>query len=195
MTVAVLEFENHSIGSAEWVQGIGRTLADRVAERLAGRSDLRLIDRESLQRVLEELSLSSRDLVQSEEQLKLGKLLGAHYLITGGITAIGETVRIDGRIIEVEKGVADGTSIQGPLKERNMLEETFSRQVADQIIAKADLPRSRPKTGQDYFIQGIRLEKNNATEALKMYQKALSIDPQHPEARERMENLLLKEIQ
>jgi TolB-like protein len=196
MSVAVLAFENHSIGPAEATRGIGQTVTDRVTEELTGRPDVRLIDRESLQKVLEELSLSSRDLVGSDDQLKLGRLLGAHYLIAGGVMAIGETLRIDGRIIEVEKGMADGMSIQGSLKERETLERTFSAQVVDRITTKVGPVRSLPKTGQDYFLQGTKFEgANRPAQALEMYQKALALDPQHQDARERMEHLLLKEIQ
>ncbi|MDC4225421.1 MAG: hypothetical protein MPW15_14580 [Candidatus Manganitrophus sp.] len=38
-------------------------------------------------------------------------------------------------------------------------------------------------------------QSNNNQKALEMYQKALAIDARHQEARERMENLLLKELQ
>lgn len=195
-TVAVLEFEEHRIDSEGAVRGIGRSSADRVTERLAGRPDLTLIDRESLQNVLKELALSSGDLVRSDERLHLGRLLGAHYLIAGGVTAVGKEFRIDGRIIDVEKGLADGTSVQGTLSQRKTLEETFSRQVADQLSLKIGETGSEPKRGEDFFNQGLKLEMgNHPAEALKMYQKALSLDPRHHEARERMEQLLLKEIE
>src|SRR3569832_475032 len=98
-TVAVLPFDEHTVGTAAGAQGIGRALTGRVTEGLAGRPALRLIERESLQKVLEELSLSSRNLVEADAQLTLGKLLGARYLIAGGATAVGNAVRVDGRII------------------------------------------------------------------------------------------------
>lgn len=195
-TVAVLAFEERAIGAAETTRGIGRTMADRVTEALAGRPDLRLIDRESLQRVLEELSLSSSDLVRSDEQLKLGRLLGAHYLIAGGITAVGDHLRIDARIIEVEKGVADGAFIQGAIGERAAMERDFSVRLANQVAAKSEVPKSAPRSGHDFFLQGVRLERaDNPAQALEMYQKTLSLDPDHREARDRMERLLLKETE
>jgi TolB-like protein len=196
LTVAVLEFEDHGIGQTVATQGLGRTLADRISEQLSGRPDLRLIDRESLQKILEELSLASLDIADRESQLRLGKLLGAQYLIMGGYTSLAGGLRIDGRIVEVEKGVVEGSSLEGRIAERAILEKSFSKQMADQLIAKVGLSMGAPKTGQDYFLQGLTLEQsNNNQKALEMYQKALAIDPQHHEARERMENLLLKELQ
>lgn len=196
LTVAVLEFEDHGIGQTVSTQGLGRTLADRISEQLAGRPDLRLIDRESLQKVLEELSLTSLDIADREGQLRLGKLLGAQYLIMGGYTSLAGGLRIDGRIVEVERGIAEGSSLEGGVAERTLLEKSFSKQMAEQLAAKVGLPQGTPKTGQDFFLQGLALEQsNNNQKALEMYQKALAIDPRHHEARERMENLLLKELQ
>lgn len=195
LTVAVLEFEDHGIGQTAATQGLGRTLADRISEQLSSRPDLRLIDRESLQKILEELSLASLDLTDRESQLRLGKLLGAQYLIMGGYTSLGGGLRIDGRIVEVERGIAEGSSLEGRVAERAVLEKGFSKQMADQLIAKVGLPQGKPETGQDFFLQGLALEQSNDNrKALEMYQKALAIDPAHIEARERMEDLLLKEL-
>ncbi len=194
-TVAVLEFEDHGIGQTVSTQGLGRTLSDRISEQLAGRPDLRLIDRESLQKILEELSFSSLDIADRDGQLRLGKLLGAQYLIMGGYTSLAGSLRIDGRIVEVEKGIAEGSSLEGRAAERTLLEKSFSKQMADQLVAKVGLPKGTAKSAQDFFLQGLTLEQsNNNQKALEMYQKALAIDPQHHEARERMENLLLKEL-
>ncbi len=145
---------------------------------------------------MQELSLASLDLADKESQLRLGKLLGAQYLIMGGYTSLAGGLRIDGRIVEVEKGIAEGSSLEGRSAERAILEKDFSKQLADLIIAKAGFPKGKPASSQDFFLQGLALEQsNNHQKALEMYQKALAIDPRHHEARERMENLLLKELQ
>jgi TolB-like protein len=195
-TVAVLEFHDQTVGPGAGAQGIGRSLTDRVTEELAGRPGLRLIERESLQKVLEELSLSSRNLAEADSQLRLGKLLGAQYLIAGGVTAVGSALRVDGRIIEVEKGGVDGTSLEGTLDGRAALERAFSNQMADRLDEKIGILKSAPVTPEGYFLRGAFFEQSNdPARALEMYQKSLSLDPQNQEARNRMENLLLKELQ
>ncbi|MDC4225422.1 MAG: hypothetical protein MPW15_14585 [Candidatus Manganitrophus sp.] len=125
LTVAVLEFEDHGIGQTVATQGLGRTLADRISEQLSGRPDLRLIDRDSLQKILEELSIASLDIADRESQLRLGKLLGAQYLIMGGYTSLAGGLRIDGRIVEVERGIAEGSALEGRAAERAILEKNF----------------------------------------------------------------------
>ncbi|MDC4206472.1 MAG: hypothetical protein MPW14_19160 [Candidatus Manganitrophus sp.] len=196
LTVAVLEFEDHGIGQTVATQGLGRTLADRISEQLSGRPDLRLIDRDSLQKILEELSIASLDIADRESQLRLGKLLGAQYLIMGGYTSLAGGLRIDGRIVEVERGIAEGSALEGRAAERAILEKNFSKQISDLMISKVGATHASPKSSQDFFLQGLALEQsNNNQKALEMYQKALAIDARHQEARERMENLLLKELQ
>jgi len=133
-TVAILDFEERSIGTDREVKGLARTLTDRVTEALIGRPDVSLIDRESLRKILEELSLSSSNLVRPDEQLKLGRLLGAQFLITGGVMVVGGDVRVDGRIIEVETGQVHGTFVQGSLSEWDKLTQDFSHQIAEVLM-------------------------------------------------------------
>ena len=103
---------------------------------------------------------------------------------------------MDGRIIDVEKGGVDGTSLQGTWGRRIALEQAFSKQMADRLVAKIGTPETGPQTGGGYFLRGTAFERaDNPTKALEMYQKALSLDPQNQAARDRMESLLLKELQ
>ncbi len=146
--VAVMPFENHSMGMPPAkTQGLGQMLADRISEELLGQANLRLVDRDSLQKVLEELSLGSSEIAHAENRLRLGKLLGANYFIMGGFTAFGATllgalspasegVRIDGRIIDVETGAVEGRSVEGKFSDWTLLEASLSKKLIDLIIAK-----------------------------------------------------------
>lgn|GEM_PF-1983610 len=196
LTVAVLEFEDHSPAIGPAAAGMGRTLADRIVEELAGRPGIRPVDRDSLQKLLEELSLSSRALTNPENRLKLGRLLGVQYFVMGGLTAIGGEVRVDSRIVEVEKGVTEGVSSEGPLTERTAIEKGLSRQIADRLAAALVAGERPASTSRDFYLRGLVLENSkDDQQALKMYQRALALDPRNQEARERMEKLLLKEAQ
>ncbi len=136
-SVAVMAFDDHSIGlSRTKTQGLGQMLADKFSEGLLGQANLRLIDRDSLQKVLEELSLGSSDLTDPESRLRLGKLLGANYFIMGGFTSLGESVRIDGRIVSVETGVVQGKSVEGKFSDWTTLEASLSKQLVDLLMSK-----------------------------------------------------------
>ncbi len=132
-----MTFEDHSVGIAPAkTQDLGQMLADRISQGLVGQTNLHLIDRDALQKVLEELGLGSSDMINSESRLKLGKLLGANYFIMGGFTALGEGVRIDGRIVAVETGQTEGVSVNGKFSDWTALEESISKQLVDRLITK-----------------------------------------------------------
>jgi TolB-like protein len=197
VTVAVLEFEDHSVVTNPAAQGLGLILADRVSEDLAMRPGVRVIDRESLEKILEELSLSNREISNPEERLRLGKLLGAQYLIMGGFTSFGKGLRVDGRIVSVEKGLTLGISEEGLLEARNLVEREFSKKIADTLAANAGLTaKGVPATSEDFFRRGLEFEQSHENQkALEMYKKAVALDPKNREAKERLETLLLKELQ
>lgn len=135
--VAVMPFENHSMGMPPAkTDGLGQMLSDRISEGLLGQANLRLVDRDSLQKVLEELSLGSSEIANADSRLRLGKLLGANYFIMGGFTGLGGGVRIDGRIIDVETGVVEGRSVEGKFSDWMALEASLSKKLIDLMIAK-----------------------------------------------------------
>ncbi len=196
VTVAVLEFEDHSIQTDFRMQGLGRTLADRITEDIVSRASVRVVDRDSLQRILEELALSSREITSPEERLRLGKLLGAQYLIMGGFTSFDKRLRIDGRIVSVEKGLTVGVSEEGLLEDRDLVEREFSQQIVDRLGPIAGVSKTEgPAASRDFVRRGLDFERSHEDQnALEMYKKALALDPQNQEAKERLERLLLKEI-
>jgi TolB-like protein len=197
VTVAVLEFEDHSVVANPLAQGLGPILSDRVSEELAARPGVRVIDRESLDKILEELSLSNREITDPEDRLRLGKLLGAQYLIMGGFTSFGKGLRVDGRIVSVEKGLTMGISDEGLLDARNLIAREFSKKIADTLAANAGLSaKAVPETSEDFLRQGMAFEQSHENQkALEMYKKAVALDPKNREAKERLEALLLKELQ
>jgi len=197
LTVAVLDFANNSIGPASATAGLGQVFADQIFERLSGQPGIVVVDRESIEKILEELSLSSQGLTEAEGRLRLGKLLGAQYLILGGYMAIGSAIRIDARVVEVERGTVEGIAQEGSLSDRQQLTSTLSEKVANKLFDKASaFAAQMPKSSQGHFQRGLFFErKNKLDEALKHYQKALALDSENQGARDRMEVLLLKEIE
>jgi TolB-like protein len=150
-SVAVMAFEDHSIGmSKAATAGLGQMLADKISERIImAQSDgthIRLVDRDSLQKILEELKLGSSEIADSENRLRLGKLLGANYFIMGGFTAIGgttpasQTVRIDGRIVAVETGEVEGISVDGKFSDWATLEDSLSKRLVNNVGARHAVP-------------------------------------------------------
>ncbi len=197
LTVAVLPFEDNSLAASPETAGLGRTLADGIADRLSDERALVFIDRESIDKILEELALSSGGLTESDHRLRLGHLLGAQYLVVGGYMAIGTSLRVDARVIEVERGLAEGRAVEGGLEARRDIERALSQKISEVLLAKANRGSVlRPTSSLDYYRSGLALEKKKRfQQALSHYQQALALDVENQPARERMEALLLKELE
>jgi hypothetical protein len=101
-TVAVWELEDMSPVVSR--VDVGELLAVEVSGALQRKGGYVVVERARLLRVLEELRLGSSDLADDETRLRVGKLLGARYMVFGGYQIVGNVLRLDLRLVEVETG-------------------------------------------------------------------------------------------
>lgn len=102
-TVAVWDLDDLSPPVA--IQpNLGEILSSQIIETIKKRGGYTVVERERLLLALEELRLGTTQLVDETTRLKLGKMLGARFMIFGGYQIIGNQMRIDLRMVEVETG-------------------------------------------------------------------------------------------
>lgn len=106
--VAIWDLENLSIPGAENpgfnLDDMGELLSSKIIEALNRESDLTIVERERLVLALEELNIGSTSLVDETTRLKVGKIVGAKMMVLGGYMVVGEQMRLDLRLVEVETG-------------------------------------------------------------------------------------------
>ena len=102
-TIAVWDLDDLSPASAAQTS-LGDLLSNQVIETLIARGDYAIIEREQLLLALNELQLGTTDLVDERSRLRLGKLLGARAMVFGAYQIIGDMMRLDLRLVEVETG-------------------------------------------------------------------------------------------
>jgi curli biogenesis system outer membrane secretion channel CsgG len=116
-TIAVWSFDNNSMAASGELDFLRQSLADTLLAEFAKEPGLRLVEREQLQKVLEEQKLASSELVSEADRLKLGRIAGATHMAFGSFMEMGGQVRIDVRVVEVEtslvKASADATTSLG----------------------------------------------------------------------------------
>ena len=100
--VAVWDPEDVSPGAAG-EQGIGEVLALRIVETVRARG-LSVVERQKLLLAVEEMRLGSSALADESTRLRLGKITGARQMVFGGYLTVGNRVRIDLRLVDVETG-------------------------------------------------------------------------------------------
>lgn len=105
-TIAILYFENNSVVDKEKLDPLKKGLADMLITEMSKIKSLRVVERQRIQSVVEELNLGETDLVDKNTSQKMGKLLGAKVLLFGGFSNLfGDKLRIDARIVAVETGL------------------------------------------------------------------------------------------
>jgi len=111
--VVVFSFANSSIGAAKGdFDGLSTGIQDLLITDLASNSKVRLVDRSRISDILQEHDLARSGQVDPETAVRVGKILGAQYAITGGFMAdkSGSAV-MTGRTIDIET-----TQIANPQK-------------------------------------------------------------------------------
>jgi TolB-like protein len=101
-TVAVLYFDY--TGKNDELEVLRKGLAQMLISDLSGSDAIRVVERDRLEDILAELKLQGTGKVDAKSAAKLGKLLGARYLVLGGYFDLQGALRVDARIVDVETG-------------------------------------------------------------------------------------------
>ncbi|UCH80761.1 MAG: hypothetical protein JSW20_13640 [Nitrospiraceae bacterium] len=102
-SVAVWDLDNLSPAGASPTD-LGELLSVEVIKTIQESNRYSVIERERLFMALEELNLGSTELVDEQTRLKLGQLSSAALMVFGSYQVIGDTMRLDLRMVEVETG-------------------------------------------------------------------------------------------
>jgi TolB-like protein len=102
---------------------LGRYLAQELSDKLVGASDkVSVVDRANLLHLLRENKLSIEGLINPETSRRLGKLVGVDSILVGSITPIGDTFRVNVRVIGVETGKVVGAQATNLSATRDLLQ-------------------------------------------------------------------------
>ena len=132
-------------------------LTQMLVSDLSDVTEVDIVERARLQDAIEELELNRTNKIDKSSANRIGKLLGARYLVMGGYFDISGTLRMDARVVEVETGkvvaslgkhgkAADFIDLQQYLA--GELTRVLRLQIAAGKPARAgtgDRPRPRPK--------------------------------------------------
>ena len=144
--VAVLYFDNNSFGKdrADY-DGLGKGIADLLITDMAGNPAMRVVERDRLQSILQEQDLVKSKSIDAQTAVKLGRLLGAAYLVTGGFMSDGKgTLLVTSRVISVETG-----AITNPLKLQSKSDDVLGLigQLSTKLNTELKLPALPRQTG------------------------------------------------
>ncbi len=202
-TVAVLPFNNGATGKANEELGpLSKGIQDILTNELAVNTGIRVVERDQVQKILDEQKLSTGGAVDKETAVKVGKLLGVHHMVTGGfITDRSGSMNLSVRVFNVETG-----EIEFPTSGMNKIENLFAlvNSVAGKInkgLKLPDIPKqlgdAREKAAEKVPYQAVMLysralnakDAGKKTEAVALFKQTLEKFPDYEAAKNELKKL------
>ena len=107
-TVAVLPFEVAAMKDRADYEPLNKGIAEMMVTTLAANPGVRVLERERIQKLLDEQNLGAGGRVDAETAVRIGKLLGVHHMLTGLVMVdTKRQVRMTARSINTETGVIE----------------------------------------------------------------------------------------
>ena len=164
--IAVFPFSNGgSYGQGkEDFDALERGIAGMMISELAQNPAARVVERQEIQRIIDEQNLVGQNRVDPQTAAKVGKLVGARYVVAGTFIDFYGDFRVDVRLVNVETGEIVKTE-----SERMQRDHMFDiiRNVAARLMKDANLPALQRQASDD------RSSRRVPTEALTYYSRAL----------------------
>jgi len=194
--IAVFPFNNGgSYGQGkEDFDALERGIAGMMISELAQNPAARVVERQEIQRLLDEQNLTAQNRVDPQTAAKVGKLVGARYVVAGTFIDFYGDFRVDVRLVNVETGEIVKTE-----SERMQRDHMFDiiRNVAARLMKDASLPavqrpasdqrmsRQVPTEALTYYSRALLFhDRGQKDKAVEMYTRALAIFPDYTEAQE-----------
>jgi TolB-like protein len=198
-TIAIIDFTNGSIGSdASDYDALSQGLASMMINMMGGSIDLKVVERERLQWLLDELDLQSEDgRVDQSTAVRMGKLIGAQSVLIGSFIVNDDDIYLGSRLVKVETGeIVLGEQIRGDVDDIFDLVQDLSVQTARSInvsLEESELGGADETRSLDAMIsysEGLALlDQASYQAAYNKFQEALEYDPNYARAKTRVESL------
>jgi TolB-like protein len=169
-TVAVLYFNNGALGKAnDELAPLTKGIADLFIQELSANPAVRVVERDQIQKVLEEQRLSQGGAVDNATIVKIGKLVGAHHMIAGGFQTDpkGTTLNVTLRVFNTETSEIEFVT-DGKDKPENLF--ALVSRVAAKVNKGLKLPELPKQVGDARSAQADKVPY----QAVMLYSRALN---------------------
>ncbi len=164
-TIAFLPFDNFSASKYQKsLGGISSALAEFFAYDFVSIGEMRVVEREKLAYLLKEVDLAKSGRVDQSTAVKVGKIVGARYMVFGLISQFDDkSARMGVKVVDVETSEIVATVDKEGKPNYTKLQREMVKELATKLKIKIS-----PDVAKDIGNRG-----SNSTEALEMYAKGL----------------------
>lgn len=132
---AIFDFVEKGRGMA----GLGNKINSLVFANLVTEPDISLVDREEMNKLLDEATLNLSGMVSAQQATQIGQLSGAKIIITGTVFEIEDSIMIVAKIIGTETSRVMGASVKGDIDDSIIdLAEELSDEIVEIIVSNSD---------------------------------------------------------
>ncbi len=198
-TIAIMDFENNSIDDADKYANLGNALSKILIGDFAIVNDLKVVERERIQFLIDELELTAKKIdgqsvMNQDAAPRLGKLLGAHAFVFGSFIRLGKVFRIDARLVKTETGeIFKTASVEGKPSKIFELAKKLTLKISEDLdvaIEKAERKRLNELGRHEIPIEAVALfgdamssaNQEQYKDAVIKLEEALAIAPHFQKA-------------
>ena len=206
-TIAILPFDNASISEDQRAldpRSVG--LASMMIQDISKSDKLKVVDRDKINFIVDELELQQSDLVDKSTAVKMGKLVGAQTLLMGSFMKISKNdMKIFGRLVSVETSeILKAAEVTGDPDDIFELQKELVLKVLGELNVDVDKDtKKKINEGKDnryealyHYSLGLALQdKKEYKAAYAEFSRALELAPNYAEAarkKNRLEPMAMK---
>ncbi len=150
--IAIIEFSDIQ-GK---VSNLGRYLAEELTTRLYLTGKFEVVERQLLNKILQEHQLTLSGIIDENSAVELGKILGIDAIATGSITDLGSSVKVNARLISAESGkVFSVASVK-------IFKDDTIRKLLQQTAVSPDIVKNEVKANPIIEEFGLKFELTEA---------------------------------
>lgn len=201
--VAVLPFANGALGAAHAeLEPLRAGIAGLVLTELAANPGIRVVERENLQKLLQQQDHVAGRRVDAATAVRLGRILGVQHMIFGGFVTDGRgTVRLDARAVNVEASAVEHTeSVQGTMDDLMWLVSDLAARMSrgmrlppiPKLVRASSAGRSRrvPFEAAMLYSRALAAKDDGSdAEAVRLLQQSLAASPDYAPAQRELTKL------
>ena len=188
-TMAIIDFKNRSVDHKTQYDPMEQGFADLMINRLNNSTNLKVIERERIKWILDEIKLQNEN--DMEGAVRLGKQLGVQTVMLGSFIIMGDQIWLGARLVKVESSeILLTDEVKGDLDEFFDLVVQLGKKIADNInvtlksdtaAAVSDAPSLDAIMA--YSVGLSYLEKEDYKNAYEKFEEALKLDPNYEKAK------------
>jgi len=188
-TMAIIDFKNRSIDHKTQYDPMEQGFADLMINRLNNSTNLKVVERERIQWILNEIKMQNE--YDMEGAVRLGKQLGVQTVLLGSFIIAGDQIWLGARLVKVETSeILLTDEVKGDLDDFFELVDKLGQKIADKInvtlkdeTAKQTSEAPSLDAIMAYSVGLSYLEKEDYKNAYAKFEEALKISPNYDKAK------------